>query len=85
MMRFARQALVMGLIWSTVTVLPAHADGVEEHALPYHLATVTDITALSAGGDRAGCARVRGVGPGHLHATCQSCVVTWRGMKVLKK
>jgi hypothetical protein len=30
MMRFARQALVMGLIWSTVAVLPAHADGVEQ-------------------------------------------------------
>ena len=29
-MRFARQALVMGLIWSTVAVVPAHADGVEQ-------------------------------------------------------
>ena len=30
MMRFAPQALVMGLIWSTAAVLPAHADGVEQ-------------------------------------------------------
>ncbi|URF49223.1 hypothetical protein M8007_21940 (plasmid) [Dinoroseobacter shibae] len=30
MMRFARQALVMGLIWLTVAVLPVHADGVEQ-------------------------------------------------------
>ena len=47
MMRFARQALVMGLIWSTVTVLPAHADGVEQSLEGLHGVYVSKLCVTS--------------------------------------